>query len=127
MSKPQDHEYNPATKRCERKVELKPEKPVACPADHEYNPATKRCERKVPNCTGGKELRGNVCVCPAGKIEKNGRCEEPPAKPAECPPGKVKRGDLCICPPGKIEKNGQCVAPEPIPDMKPVPPPRGPR
>jgi hypothetical protein len=43
------------------------------------DPKTKPCTQL--ECTGGKEVKGNVCACPIGYIDNYGTCEKPaPAK-----------------------------------------------
>jgi hypothetical protein len=77
-------------------VAVTPETPVVAPP-----PA-------IPQCTGGKVLVDNRCVCPPGTTERRGACVRVPATP-RCTGGKVLVDNRCICPPGTTERRGLCV------------------
>ena len=95
---------------------------VCCPSGQKPDSRRRLCvpvattPPPTPQCTGGKVLVGNSCVCPPGTTEQRGVCvRPPPPPPPQCTGGKVLVGNNCVCPAGTIEQRGVCVRAAPPP------------
>ncbi len=71
---------------------------------------------KQPFCSGGMQLLGGVCVCPAGARVQGGVCRQL----IDCSTGYHRVNDSCIsdaCPAGEIIQDNKCV-PDPLSTVK---------
>jgi len=71
----------------------------------------KNCNTCGSVCPNGKGCKGGVCVCPSGKKDCNGICQEC-CNTNDCSGGQLCNKGVCFCPTGQKLCQGKCIDPK---------------